>query len=93
MAKKTASEDALGDLHSALAKVLTDAVKNGVTVLDKDGNEVSVTCPAAVLNAARQFLKDNGIECQPQEHNPLGELARSMPKFDDQGNILEDRLN
>jgi len=36
---------------------------------------------AAELREARQFLKDNGIDCIPTEASPLLKLADSMPNF------------
>ena len=44
----------LEDLHSTLTDVLIDRVKSG-------------DAKAGDLNVARQFLKDNGIECIPTE--------------------------
>ena len=46
----------LEDLHSTLTDVLIDRVKSG-------------DAKAGDLNVARQFLKDNGIECIPTEKN------------------------
>ena len=64
---KRASEDALEELHSELAGVL----KKGLTIRDDDGRPI-----AALLNVARQFLKDNRIEGPPAPKSPL-------PVFDD----------
>lgn len=90
---KRASEDSLGDLHSKLAEVLTDAIKNGVTILDKEGVAHTVAAPAAILNVARQFLKDNGIDTVPTVNSPLGDLAKSLPSFDEEGNVENKALN
>ena len=60
-----ATESALGDLHDALAKTLTDLV--------------GVEAPsAAVLAVAAKFLKDNNITCTPATDNALGELEAQM---------------
>lgn len=75
----TTSKEAMEALHVALATVLTDAVKNGVKEVTKDGEVVTVTAPAAVLNAARQFLKDNGIETVLTPGTPTADLAASLP--------------
>ena len=65
MSNKPAGEDALNDLHTALAKVLTEAVK---------GDD----CSAAVLSVARGFLKDNSITCAPDAGNATGALERAL---------------
>lgn len=49
-----ASESKLGTLHERLADRFLKAL---------DDPE----CPAAVLGAAAKFLKDNGIECDPND--------------------------
>ncbi len=56
----------LEDLHSLIARKLTDMVK---------GEE----CNAAVLNVARQFLKDNNIT-NALKHDPdLQALTEAVP--------------
>ena len=50
------------ELHGVLAKTLSDAIKKGTVVLNKDGEPTTIDTPAAVLSVARQFLKDNHIE-------------------------------
>ena len=37
---------------------------------------------AGDLNVARQFLKDNGVECIPVESNPMQELMENLPDLD-----------
>ena len=37
---------------------------------------------AGDLNVARQFLKDNGVECLPVEKNPMQELMENLPDLD-----------
>ena len=59
----------LEDLHSTLTDVLIDRVKNG-------------DAKAGDLNVARQFLKDNGVECLPVEKNPMQELMENLPDLD-----------
>ena len=53
------------DLLDALAKELLKKVKSG----DASAQE---------LNVARQFLKDNKIECIPTKENSIGQLEESM---------------
>ena len=47
-----ASEKALGELHNAVAKAFKLQIEAG-------------ECPASLLKEAREFLKDNGISCDP----------------------------
>ena len=71
---KTASNEALGELHNTLANTLTEAL----SARDENGKPI-----AALLNVARQFLKDNGIESTAPPGSPLGDLA-DMPVFEDE---------
>lgn len=80
--KKTASTEQMSELHSTLARVLQDAITHDHLVTTKDGEQVVVPPPAAILNVARQFLKDNGIEADLKSNQPLRNLADSLPTFD-----------
>ena len=59
----------LENLHLVLAKELLDRIKCG-------------EAKAGDLNVARQFLKDNGVECIPVEKNPMEELMLNLPDLD-----------
>ena len=59
----------LKSLHYELAKELLDRVRCG-------------DAKAGDLNVARQFLKDNGVECLPVEKNPMQELMENLPDLD-----------
>ena len=59
----------LKTIHYELAKLLVDKIKTG-------------EAKAGDLNVARQFLKDNGIECIPVENNPMEELMNNLPDLD-----------
>ena len=59
----------LEQLHLVLAQELLDKVKSG-------------EAKAVDLNVARQFLKDNGVECIPVEKNPMEELMLNLPDLD-----------
>jgi len=72
----------LGDLHGLLTKVIKDQVENGTTVVTKDGDIVKVSANSATLNVARQFLKDNGIECLGSNNKEMNDLAEALP-FDE----------
>ncbi|WP_302737294.1 hypothetical protein [uncultured Desulfovibrio sp.] len=65
-----APEQELAALHGALAKHMADMLKSKEPV------------PPATLNAIRQFLKDNGIDCHGQENQDINDLTRSLPDFE-----------
>jgi hypothetical protein len=65
-ADTTAPRKKLGELHGELARVLLDEIR-------KEG------APASVLNVARQFLKDNGIESLPVAGSHLNQLREALP--------------
>lgn len=75
-----ADEKALGGLHGKLAEVLKDALSQ--TYTDPDTG-AALPPPAAILNVARQFLKDNKIEAIAAQGSPLADLA-DLPVFDDE---------
>ena len=52
-----------------LAKELLDRIKCG-------------EAKAGDLNVARQFLKDNGVECIPVENNPMEDLMNNLPDLE-----------
>lgn len=74
-----ASNAALEALHNALAETLAKAITEGVPVKDEEGNIVTLPAPAAILNVARQFLKDNGIEAQAVPESPLARITQGLP--------------
>lgn len=73
-----ATENELGSLHEELARILKTEIRK--EVVDKDGNVVR---PAAILNVARQFLKDNNITATI-DNKPMRELVDSLPSFEDE---------
>jgi len=68
-----ASKESLEDLHTKLATVLAE----GITQRDEDGK-----LNASLINVARQFLKDNGIEAKAVPGTPLGVLKEAFPFAD-----------
>ena len=78
-----ADEKSLAGLHGKLAEVLKDALNQ--EYLDPDTGQ-KLPPPAAILNVARQFLKDNKIESIAAEGSPLHNLA-DLPVFEDD-NVL-----
>ena len=75
-----ADERALGSLHGKLAEVLSEALSQ--EYVDPETG-AKLPPPAAILNVARQFLKDNKIESLAVEGSPLHDLA-DLPIFDDE---------
>lgn len=77
-----ASETALEQLHSAIAKGYAEEIKaySEGKYLDKEGNPQPI--PAALLAGAARFLKDNRIDT-PEDDNPDPEdlLAGELPSF------------
>jgi hypothetical protein len=65
-----ATNDALAVLHSAIAQTLTERIVSG---------EAS----AADISNAIKFLKDNGIEADPEVNTDVQSLAHQFPSFDD----------
>ena len=63
------SLEVLNTLHLCLAKELLGKIQSG-------------DAKAGDLNVARQFLKDNGVECLPVESNPMQELMENLPDLD-----------
>ena len=59
----------LKTIHYELAKELLDKIKSG-------------DAKAGDLNVARQFLKDNGIECIPVDNNPMEDLMNNLPDLE-----------
>lgn len=72
-----ASNKELGTLHGNLAKILSEEIQK--ENLDKDGNKVR---SAAILNVARQFLKDNGIESLGNEDPNIKQLEKVFMPFE-----------
>ena len=67
-----ASKEALETLHSAIANKLTDAI---------DSMAADTKGLAAILNVARQFVKDNGIEAVIVPGSTAGKLADKLKEF------------
>lgn len=74
-----ADEQSLAGLHGRLAEVLKEALEQ--EYLDPDSG-IKLPPPAAILNVARQFLKDNKIEAVSAAGSPLHNLA-DLPVFED----------
>ena len=66
------NDQILRDIHNALCRDLLTKIQSG---------EAS----SADLSVARQFLRDNGIDCVITDNKPMLNLASSLP-FDGDGN-------
>ncbi len=69
----------LGELHGIIARTLRDQIKDGVTIEGKDGSLQMISAPASVLNVARQFLRDNNIECDGSNNEDIKGLVEDLP--------------
>ena len=72
MAKTRATEDALGQLHDAVCREITERINSGEAT-------------ASELMAAMKFLKDNGINCDlesMQKGTPQADLLENLPYTD-----------
>ena len=74
-----ADEKSLSGLHGKLADVLKEALNQEYLDLETGAK---LPPPAAILNVARQFLKDNKIEAIAASGSPLHSLA-DLPVFED----------
>ena len=76
------SEEELNELHGQLGRTLKNIILGGEVVIDKQGNPVSLTPSPALLNVARQFLKDNNVQAKADKNPYLGELLDDLPFTD-----------
>ena len=63
------NQKALESLHTVLIQELLNRIRTG-------------DATPSDLNVARQFLKDNGIECLPVPESPFGDLMASLPDLE-----------
>jgi hypothetical protein len=91
-----ATEQALSDLHGAVAKVLTKQVlrEEVVTELDEEGNvvetdEMQYTASPALLAAAMKFLKDNDITADKKIDKNMGSLADALSRKQKQSRLVD----
>jgi hypothetical protein len=76
--KGAAKRSDMGELHDALARKLTDVIKNGEPTI-RGGEEIRVPVTAAMLNVVVRFLKDNNVECdEGLATRPIGELSDTV---------------
>jgi hypothetical protein len=73
-----AQPETLNDLHEMLAQQLLSMIRGG-------------DASAAVLNVARQFLKDNNIDADAKAGSPMKALEETLGDFDedDPDNVVQ----
>lgn len=79
-----ASDAAMDALHASLASLLKDSLEPKTDPI----TGASLPPNPALLSVARQFLKDNHIECGAGAPSvPLAGLA-GLPEFSEDGNVV-----
>ena len=76
--------DELGRLHNDLADVLSEAINERelhILTLPDGEKKAVLRRNAAILNVARQFLKDNGIEAVAAPGSKMEALKQSIGKL------------
>ncbi len=76
MATKKTRND-LSKLFDKMTEVMATML-DGEIITDKEGNEVKAPPSPATLSVIRQFLKDNRIEADPDNHQGLGRVANKF---------------
>jgi len=82
-----ANESALGQLHGAIARVLTEVVQHEeeIVTYDEEGNAIGTgkmqyTVTPAMMAAGIKFLKDNQITCDIEQDENMGNLKEALAK-------------
>lgn len=73
-----ATEEDLGALHGVLARGLTEVLKEGVAVVDKEGDIHKTPASAAYFMAAITFVKNNNITADPSTNEALSDLKSML---------------
>jgi len=72
-------KEQLSNLHVELTKILSQQIK----IVDENGK-----ANAAILNVARQFMKDNNVDIDFRESKELQILAEELP-FDEDDTVVQ----
>jgi len=70
---------ALASLFDNFADELAKLLKQGKTIVDKEGEIHQITPDAATFNVIRQFLKDTGTTIAPNTSEKVNTLADMLP--------------
>jgi hypothetical protein len=81
--KGPATESALGDLHSKVAKVMVNALDKVIELqnnpaIGDNGEPVDVPVNPALLSVITKFLDSNKITCAPEAGNTMSELEQKL---------------
>lgn len=85
-----ASEQALGELHGAVAQALTGIIRDGVVLgATEEGEPIKTAASASYFAAAISLLKNNNITADPETNKALNELRDQLAKSrqDRKGNL------
>lgn len=83
-----ATDKALGELHEQLARVLKEHLGKTGSVTTMDGEIISLAPSPALLNVARQFLKDNHIEVGADSKPGTLHGLAGLPVFAEDENVV-----
>ncbi|MBY5849800.1 hypothetical protein HFN51_04410 [Rhizobium leguminosarum] len=73
------NSDSMAALFDNFADELAKLIKEGKTVVDKDGEVHKITPDAATFNVVRQFLKDTGTTIAPNTNKKVNAIADMLP--------------
>lgn len=74
-----ATDTALGELHGAIARGLTEVVSEGAVIgLAEDGQPIRATAGAAYFAAGIAFLKNNNITADPATNAAVAGLTAAL---------------
>lgn len=86
--KSRATNDLMDTLHRITAEELTDIIKKGIPVYNKETGEETgrEPAPASYIAAAIKFLKDNDITSDPTSGrmDPVEEALQDVPTFENE---------
>jgi hypothetical protein len=85
----SATQDKVGRVHELIANELIDQMEDGtkIRVVDDEGRPkiAKISVSAALLNVARQFVKDCGVDCDPENlPDNVEQIKRNLEDIDDE---------
>lgn len=80
-----ATNDMMDMLHQLTAEKLASIIRDGVEIVNKEGEVVNIPAPAAYISAAIKFLKDNDItaDVNSERMNHMQSALKGIPQFED----------
>jgi hypothetical protein len=73
------NSDSLAALFDNFADELAKLLKDGKTIVDKEGEVHKITPDAATFNVIRQFLKDTGTNVAPGTSEKVNSIVDNLP--------------